>query len=97
MRRMPVSLAVPNDDSILCIAQGMGPGRGDGERGQGYRKLWQQVGIGIATCCVIQFKPSLILGSSVKGYADQDKGHLYQSLQGEVVSWKETPGCNCLR
>ena len=30
-------------DTIWCSAQGMGPGRGDGERGQGYRKLWQQV------------------------------------------------------
>ncbi len=37
------SPAVPEGDGILCSAQGMGPGRGDGERGQGYRKLWQQV------------------------------------------------------
>ena len=30
-------------DGILCTTQAMGSGRGDGERGQGYRKLWQQV------------------------------------------------------
>ena len=26
-----------------ALLQGMGAGRSDGERGQGYRKLWQQV------------------------------------------------------
>lgn len=30
-------------DCNVMFIQGMGPGRGEGERGQGYRKLWQQV------------------------------------------------------
>lgn len=34
--------AICGDDMVAPL-QGMGGGRGEGERGQGYRKLWQQV------------------------------------------------------